>query len=75
MNRMRTTGSRKISDTFDSDACALQRTAAVGGTSMLREKDVELGRSRTSQTAPIGVPRIEPQPRVRLALMGAGMAC
>lgn len=58
MNRMRTTGSRKISDTFDSDAYALQRTAAAGGTSMLQEKDVELGRSRTSQTAhsPIGFP-------------------
>jgi hypothetical protein len=38
MNRMRTIGSRKISDTSDSDAYAPQRTAVVGGTSTLGRK-------------------------------------
>lgn len=38
MNRMRTTGSRKISEPCDSDARASQRTAAVGGTSTLGRK-------------------------------------
>jgi hypothetical protein len=38
MNLMRTIGSRKISETYDSDAYALQRTAAVGGTSTLGRK-------------------------------------
>ena len=38
MNGMRTTGSRKISDTCDGDAYAPQRTAAIGGTSTLGRK-------------------------------------
>ena len=38
MNRMRTTGSRNISDTCDSDAYASECTAAVGATSTLGRK-------------------------------------
>ena len=38
MNRMRTIGSRKISDTSYSDAYEAQRTAVVGGTSTLGRK-------------------------------------
>jgi hypothetical protein len=58
MNRMRTIGSRKISDTCDSDAYAPQRTAAVGGTSTLGRKMSKSGdrarRSRDGYLARIG---------------------
>jgi hypothetical protein len=58
MNRMRTTGSRNISDTCDSDAYASECTAAVGGTSTLGEKAVNIGRCarRRPHTRPLGFP-------------------
>jgi hypothetical protein len=58
MNRMRTIGSRKISDTSDSDAYAPQRAAVVGVTSTLGGKMSNAGyqarRSRDGYLARIG---------------------
>jgi len=58
MNRMRTIGSRKISDTSDSDAYAPQRTAAVGGDIDAWQKDGKLGDGarRRLHTRPLGFP-------------------
>jgi hypothetical protein len=55
---MRTIGSRKISDTGDSDAYAAQRTAAVAGTSTLGRKMSNSGdRARPRpHTRPLGFP-------------------
>jgi hypothetical protein len=58
MNRMRTTGSRKISDTCDSDAYAPKRAAAVGGTSRLDRKTSNSGDRAVRAQSPIGFPRM-----------------
>jgi hypothetical protein len=53
MNRMRTIGSRKISDTSDSDAYAPQRTAVVGGTSTYgRKMSTGMGRVGPETSVP-----------------------